>query len=351
MARLAPLFLLVLFALAGCAHDGAGVSQGPAPSAGWPDSLREDDPGDALRGMLVVTQGSGSAVSFINADTRRIFAYVPVGWDPRELTVSPDKSRVFVVNYSGGQFGAGTISVISSTSRREIDRLDFYPYGKFHGLACSRSGVYLYAASETRRSVLEINLLSRQVDRTFALPAGVPNELALDPTDTRLYVTDGAGTTLYAINLAGGEVSQGRVGNAPEAVVLAPDGSAVWVANRDDGTITILDPYTLVHMGTLMAGRAPVRIAFSADGNRAYVVNAGEGSVTVFDPRSRARLGSIPVGLYPLGIALDADGTKAYVGSTRDDEISVIDLATNSVTERFRVGPEPFDLAWVDGGR
>jgi len=348
MPRLIVLALALTIALAGCANQGGDVAQTTLPS-GWPDSLREPDPGPQLRGMLVVTQNSGSAVTFINPDTRKVFAYVPVGWNPREIAVSPDRSRIFVANYDGGQFGAGTISVLSASSRREIDRLDFYPYGKFHGLACTHSGVYLYVASETRRAVLEINLLSRQVDRTFTLPHGQPNELVLDPTETRLYVTDGVGSSVFAINLTGGDVAEGRVGSGPEAVAIAPDGSAIWVANREDGSVTLLDPYTLVSLGTMISGRAPVRIAFAADGNRAYVVNAGEGSVTVFDPRARARLGSIAVGLYPLGIALDADGTKAYVASTRDDEISVIDLGSNTVLDRVHVGPEPFDMVWVDG--
>ena len=340
-------FLVVLllgFLLAGCASQGGGELARPA---GLPDSLVEADPGSALRGMLVVTQNTGSAVTFVNPDSRRIFAYAPVGWNPREIAVSPDQGLLFISNYSGGQFGAGTISVVSTASRREIDRLDFYPYGKFHGMACSRSGVYLYVASETRRTVLEVNLMSRQVERTFAIPRGVPNEVALDPSETRLYVTDAEGTSVFAINLAGGDVQEGRSGTGPEGLALSPDGSMLWVANRDDGTVSILDPYTLALQGSLTSGRAPVRVAFTPDGNRAYVVNAGEGSVTVFDARARARLGSVPVGLYPLGIAIDIDGTKAYVASTRDDEISIIDLATNNVIERIPVGPEPFDLAWV----
>jgi YVTN family beta-propeller protein len=323
------------------------VSPGSTAGAPLPDSLLEPDPGSALRGMLVVTQNSGQAVTFINPDTRKVFAYSAVGWNPREIAVAPDGAVVFVANYGGGQFGAGTISVVSTGSRREIDRLDFYPWGKFHGMACTRSGVYLYVASETRRSILEVNLMSRQVGRTFQLPHGVPNEVALDPNETRLYVTDLAGTSLFAVNLAGGDIEEGRTGSSPEGVTVAPDGSSVWVANRDDGTISVLDPYTLANQGTMISGRAPVRIAFSPDGSRAYVVNAGEGAVTVFDARARARLAAIPVGLYPLGIALDADGTKAYVASTRDDEISVLDLASNTVLERVHVGPEPFDLVWV----
>ena len=360
-ARLWPALLLVLPLAAGCAPAGGtsemarpgatADSSALGPSASWPDSLSEPDPGSKLRGMLVVTQNSGSAVAFLNPDSKRAFAYVRVGFRPRELAVSPDQSRIYVVNYDGGQYGAGTISVLSTSSRQEIDRLDFYPYGRFHGIACARSGIYLYVASETRRSVLEINLLSRLIERTFVLPHGTPHQVALDPSETRLYVTNADGPALFAVSLAGGDIQEARVGNGPEAVVVAPDGSSVWVANRDDGTVSVLDPYTLGSIAVLGSGRAPVRIAFGADGGRAYVVNAGEAGVAVFDARTRVRLGSIPVGNYPLGIALDPDGSKAWVASTRDDELSVIDLATNTVAGRVNVGPEPFALAWVVGGR
>jgi YVTN family beta-propeller protein len=339
-------FLLLVLLLAGCAAQQGGVTGGDA-SIPLPDSLVERDPGEGLRGMLVVTQNTSQAVTFINPDTRRVFAYARVGWDPRDLATSPDHRLVFVSNFGGGQFGAGTISVISPSSRREIDRLDLYPYGPFHGMACGRSGVYLYVASETRRAILEVNLMSRLVERTWVLPHGVPNEIALDASETRVYVTDLQSPTLFAVNLTGGDIQEARTGGGPEGIALAPDGSALWIANRDDGTISVLDPFTLGMVSSMLSGRGPVRIGFSPDGARAYVVNAGEGSVTIFDAHGRARLGMIPVGLYPLGIAIDPNGTRAYVASTRDNEISVLDLVTNTVVERIRVGPDPFDVAWV----
>jgi len=339
--------LLLALLLAGCAQQGGVAQGGGGATIPLPDSLVEKDPGANLRGMLVVTQNTSQAVTFVNPDTRHVFAYAPVGWDPRDIAVSPDHRLLFVSNFGGGQYGAGTISVISPTSRREIDRIDLYPYGPFHGMACARSGIYLYVGSETRRAVLEVNLLSRTVERSWVLPHGVPNEVALDASETRIYVTDLQGPTLFAVNLAGGDIQEARTGGGPEGIALAPDGSSIWIANRDDGTISVLDPYTLGMVSSMLSGRAPVRVAFTPDGSRAYVVNAGEGSVTIFDAHGRARLGSIPVGLYPLGIAMDPSGTRAYVVSTRDDEISVLDLTSNTVAERIQVGPEPFDVAWV----
>jgi YVTN family beta-propeller protein len=337
-------------ALAGCAAGGgddfaggeAGVSVPGAPA----DSL--GGPPVPLRALLVVAQENERGVAFLNADERRVIALTRVGWTPREIAVSPDRTQVYVVNYSGDRFGAGSISILSTSGRREIDRLDLYPYGAFHGLVPGRNGVDLYVASETRRSVLRVNLASRQIERTWVLPHGSPHMVALDRTETRLYVTDATGPFLYAINLATGELQEARVGEGPEAVVLSPDASALWVANRGDGTISVLDPYTLSTIATFGAGKDPVRIAFDDDMRRAVVVNEGEASLMVFDARTHARLMTIPVGNDPLGLALEPDGSRAYVASTRDNEVAIVDLATNTVTGTVRVGLQPSGMALVD---
>ena len=356
---LAFALLVAVCAGGGCAAPATvsnplGTESAPPQTGGGggmlplPDSLIEIEGSTRLRGMLVVSLESLRGVAFVNPDSRRVFGMAPVGWSPHEIAVSPDRTQIFVVNFDGDRFGAGSISILSATSRREIDRLDLYPYGGFHGLAATRSGTYLYVASETRRSILEVNLLSRLIERTFPLPHGTPNQIALDPTETRLYVTDADGPLLFAVNLTGSDITETHVGEGPEGVALSPDGSALWVANRDDGSVTVLDPYTLAPITTMVSGRAPVRIAFTPDGARAVVVNAGDGSVAIFDGHTRARLNSVPVGTYPLGVAVDPDGTKAYVASTRDNDISVVDLTRNTVLERIRVGAVPFDVAFVE---
>jgi YVTN family beta-propeller protein len=350
------LLLLLLAACAGCAAVGGDEDLASGASADSTHGALGQDVDSTgaplqLRALLVVAQENERGVAFVNPDTRKVIALTRVGWTPREVAASPDRDQVFVVNYSGDRFGAGSISILSTRARREIDRLDLYPYGAFHGLICGRNGVDLYVASETRRSVLRVNLASRQIEQTYVLPHGSPHLVALDPTETRLYVTDATGPTLFSINLASGGVQEARVGNGPEAVVLAPDGSALWVANRDDGTISVLDPYTLVSTGTFGAGKDPMRIAFDQDMRRAVVVNAGEGSLMVFDARTHARLATVPVGYDPVGLAMEPDGSRAYVASTRDGEIAVVDLSTNTMVDRIKVGVAPSGLVWMDAGR
>jgi YVTN family beta-propeller protein len=300
------------------------------------------------RALLAVTAEVARVVGFFNADTKRPLGAAPVGWAPREIAVAPDRNTLFVVNAAGDRFGMGSISIVSVDQRKEIERLDLYPYGRVHGLAVTRAGVFLYVACEERRAVLEYNLLARRIDRTFTLPSGVPHLMVLNDTETRLFVTDAAGPHLYAIDLAGGRITEATVGESPEGLALSPDGMSLWVANRDDGTVSLLDPNTLALQGTLAAGRAPVRIAFTPDGNRALVVNAGESSVAVFEPRSRGRLASIAVAGYPLGIAIDGSGERAWVASTRDYQLSVLDLRENRVVDQIPVGTVPIEVVWID---
>ena len=354
-----PGFLLMLAMLvAGCVpapgiEPGSGndaVTGGPAQSADTLGMYLRPLPArdaTALPGVLAVTAEGNRAVVFVNPVSGRAFAFAGVGWAPRAILASNDGRTLYVANSAGDRYGFGSLSIVSPDERREIDRVDLSPNGGLRGLALTRSGTFLYIASETRRSVLELNLISRNVDRTFALPRGAPGQIALNDTDTRLFVTDASSDVLWAIDLTGGAIAEARVGRGPEAVAVTPDGTGVWVTNAGDGTVSVVDPFTLSTLATLIAGRAPVAIAFTPDGQKALVVVAGESAVAVFDVAARARLSSVAVAGYPSAIAIDPAGTRAYVTSTRDDVINSIDLVGYHVQASMPIGRVPMGIAWV----
>jgi YVTN family beta-propeller protein len=345
--------------LGGCVPaPGAGVSGSPVYAGGGyggsaPDTLgmflrplRPDEVA-AVGPVLAVTAEGNRAVAFMSAATGRIFAAVAVGWAPRAVVASADGRTVWVVNSAGDRFGLGSLSIVSTEDLREVDRIDLSPYGSLRGMALTRSENYLYVACEGRRAVLEINLISRNVDRAFVLPRGVPSQLAFNDTETRLFATDPATSTLWAIDLTTGGFQEVRVGSGPEGIALSPDGLTLWVTNRDDGTVSLVDPNTLVPQGSLIAGRIPVAVAFTRDGEKALVVVEGESAVAVFGATSRARLQSIPVAAYPTAILVDPGGTRAWVTSARDNVVSLIDLPEMRTRGSVPAGRMPAGLAWV----
>jgi YVTN family beta-propeller protein len=339
----------------GCVPSDQPPADAPAVSGGEPVDTTGLDPlrpltvaeVEALPGVLAVTAEGNRAVALVNPETGRPFAYAGVGWAPRAIVGAPDGRLVYVANSAGDRYGVGSISVISIADRREVDRIELSPHGSLRGLAMTRTGTFLYVASELGRCVLELNLLSRVVDRVFTLPRGVPAQLALDNTETRLFVTDPQTSALWAIDLAGGNISEARAGRGALGLAISPDGLTVWVTNRDDGTISLIDPVTLAEQGTLIAGRIPVAVAFTRDGQKALVVVTGESAVAVFGATSRARLQAIAVAGYPSAIAVSTSSDRAFITSARDGVVQQLDTQTMQLIGSVIVGREPMGVAWV----
>ncbi|MCZ6834425.1 MAG: beta-propeller fold lactonase family protein, partial [Planctomycetota bacterium] len=145
----------------------------------------------------------------------------------------------------------------------------------------------------------------------------------------------------------------------------SPDGNEVWVGNRDDNTITIVDPHTLEIVHTMPCEKFPIRCKFTPDGKLALVSNAASGDVAIFDVAQRKeikrlsmeikaveldderlfgdRFGDSPV---PVGILIPPDGKHAYVACTNADIVTVIDLETLEICGRIVAGKEPDGLGW-----
>jgi YVTN family beta-propeller protein len=51
------------------------------------------------------------------------------------------------------------------------------------------------------------------------------------------------------------------VGQWPRGIAIAPDGSALFVANRGSGTVQILDPHRAAVVATIPVGGSPYGIA------------------------------------------------------------------------------------------
>jgi YVTN family beta-propeller protein len=340
-------------AILGCATGregavGGGRDDSPRDSGlaqVWGGAL-DSTIADPVGGTLLLNTYYDDAILFVDADRGRPYAYARLGYDPGEIALSPNGRDAYVVNTRGDAFDRGSVSIVSLEGRHETARLDPHPYGGLDGVVAARDGVHLYVASRIGSVVLEMNLLSRQVDRTFRVP-GTPHLLALDGTETRLFATDENNGVLHSIDLTSGTVTSLPVGAGAEQVVLAPDGFSLWVVCREAGTIVVVDPTTLSVRSTMVSGSAPLRVAFTPDGNRAYAVNSGDGSVSVFDARGLVRLSSIPVVISPVAIAIDGDGRRAWVASERDDRLSVLDLANNLEVSRIPIGQPAVSLVWV----
>ncbi|MGV0873602.1 beta-propeller fold lactonase family protein [Mycolicibacterium sp. XJ879] len=208
-----------------------------------------------------------------------------------------------------------------------------------------------------------------------SIPVGVnPSGVVIGP-DGRMFVANTGSGTVSVINTATGQRIDAsptsssmdiRVGAAPSALALSPDGKRLYVANTASGTVSVVDTVTYMRVDAnpsalsmdIKVGAAPIALAFGSDG-RLHVANRGSKSVSVINTTTNtlvdtnpnaAGVQSISVGSSPSALAASPDG-RLYVANRASNTVSVINTANFSVTATVAVGKQPSSVALGADGK
>ncbi|MFQ5794719.1 MAG: beta-propeller fold lactonase family protein [Candidatus Bipolaricaulia bacterium] len=148
------------------------------------------------------------------------------------------------------------------------------------------------------------------------------------------------------------------VGEEPLGIAVAPDGSRIYVANAQSGTLSVIDARTHQVVDTLVIDENSrlFGVALSPDGTQAYIswtVRTPEspGFVSVVDLPAGRVVATIPVRLSPQDMALSADGSRLYVVNAASNNVSVIDTTILEVLKNIQVGFNPFSIVLTQDGR
>lgn len=136
----------------------------------------------------------------------------------------------------------------------------------------------------------------------------------------------------------------------PHNVQVSPDGRTVWAVSGHEGSAVAVDAQDLSLLGAAPVGSAPAHIIVSPDGATVYVSNSGDNTVTALDAETFGVRTTIPVGAFPHGLRASPDGRWVAVANLRDDSVSLIDAATLSVTATMAVGAGPVQVAFASDG-
>ncbi|MHC4518369.1 MAG: c-type cytochrome [Planctomycetota bacterium] len=193
-------------------------------------------------------------------------------------------------------------------------------------VAADSGGQVLYIAEATAGQVAVFDVASNKVTRTISLPAPVGG-LALARDGSRLYATGAVPEgRAFLIDLqADTGAKEIPVGHTPGALAPGPDGKKLYVCNRFNNDISVIDLATGVESARIAVPREPAALAITADGRTLFVGNhlpagVADGSyaaaeVSVIDTASRKVVQSIqlPNGSMALrDITISPDGKYAY---------------------------------------
>ncbi len=130
------------------------------------------------------------------------------------------------------------------------------------------------------------------------------------------------------------------VGDNPQGVAINPAGTAVYTANTNDNSFTVIDTTTLE--STTIPGPGVVGASGAAvhpNGQRIYITNpewvtAGQNStVWVIDRATNTIIDEISCGKGSCGLVVHPDGKVAYVTNAFDGTIAVFDTTTHEVID------------------
>jgi len=213
-------------------------------------------------------------------------------------------------------------------------------------LVADPRGGKLYIAEHTANQVAVFDLSSGRVERVIALP-GRPSGLAISTDGARLYVTaGGVAGKIHIVDTDRATVTDSiEVGHTPMAPVLSADGKTLYVTNRFDNDVSMIDLASKATLSRMRVVREPVAAVLSLDGKRLFVANqlpAGPAdaetvaaTVSVLDLEERRKIADIalPDGSTGLrAMATSPEGRYLYV---------------THILARYRLPTSQIERGWV----
>ena len=185
-----------------------------------------------------------------------------------------------------------------------------------------------------------------EVASTVAVGA-IPGGIAINATTNTVYVANRGDDTVSVIDgITGSLISAIGVGNAPGAVAVNPSTNTVYVTHEGADTVSVIDGATGAVVSTLAVGAWPYAIAVNETTNTVYVANLSH-SMSVIDGVTRA-VDTIAVGpsnSQLTGIAVNEATNTVYASDYINGRLWQIDGATHFVSPGIAVGAAPFGVA------
>jgi YVTN family beta-propeller protein len=328
------------------------------------------------RALLVLEKAQNTLV-IVDPSSLEIVARVPAGNDPHEVAVSDDGKTAYVSNYGGGSGGYNTVSVIDLVAQKALTPIDLGALRAPHGL--SVAGGKLYFTAEGAKVVGRYDPSTEKIDWVVGTGQNRTHMVIVSKDLKTIFTSNVSSATISIIGQApaqgpgpgrgpggpppggrgpGGPPPGGRgspdwnvvnipVGRGSEGFDLTPDNRELWVANAQDGTISVIDVAGKAVVQTIPSTKAANRLKITPDGKYAFVSDMQGNDLLVVDVAARKEYKRIPLPSRSEGLLMQPDGLRAYTTLNEHDSVAVIDLKTMTVAGEVKTGRGPDGLAWA----
>ena|SRR5271155_1938080 len=322
---------------------------------------------------LLALSKKDHTLAIVDPTTLQVIAKVPIGNDPHEVIASSDGKTAYVSNYGFGAYN--TLAVVDLVGQKALPAVDLGPLRGPHGLDFIGGKVWFTA--EAAKAIGSYDPMTQKVDWILGTGQNRTHMIVVSQSLKWIVTTNVSSGTVSIIEKTAGRPGpppggpppgsggppQGPppgppggdwnetvipVGVGSEGFDISPDGSEIWVANAQDGTVSIIDAAKKQVTQTLdVDAKGANRLKFTLDGKMALLSTLRGPDLIILDTAKRKVIKRLPVGHGAAGILMQPDGSRAFVACSPDDYVTVIDLKSLSVPGHINVGGEPDGLAWA----
>ena len=238
-------------------------------------------------GTIIVGNVASGTVSFIDEEFSHLQKEVYVGKRPHEIVTSPDGNYAVVSLFGDikGKHPGSSIVTLDVVNKKVINKFDLECESRPHGM-CFMNNTKLLVASQGKQAIFMLDfapdfngILSM---RKITLAGEGAHMVSIDKKREFAYVGNMTSGSVVKVNMHTFESQELKIGNESEAVTLSLDEKKLFVTDRKDDFIAVVDPEKMELIKKIPCGCGPTRVTIKDD-KTAYINNTSTSRIQELD--------------------------------------------------------------------
>jgi YVTN family beta-propeller protein len=303
-----------------------------------------------LRDRIYVPNSESDSVDVIDPDSAEVVRSFPVGGLPQHVTPSFDLETLWVNSNAGN-----TLQRIDPRTGRPDGKP--IPVDAPYNLYFTPDGEAAIVVAERLERLDFRDPDTMELQDSLDVPCEGVNHMDFSPQGDYLVASCEFDDAMIKVDLERREVvDRIKLGDGtgmPQDVRLAPDGRTFYAADMVTNGVYVIDGQTFEATDFISTGAGAHGIYPSRDAQDMYVSNRDEGTVSVldFDTGEKKDRWSIPGGGSPDMGGVSPDGDTLWLSGRYHSEVYAFDTGTGKLIHRIPVGAGPHGLAvWPQPG-
>ena len=285
-------------------------------------------------------------IAVIDPETYEIVGRFSVGAAPEHVSPDWDLSTLYVNNMNGA-----TLTVVDPKTEQAVDTMDVpFPYNLFFTPDGSKAIVVADYLGMDMVADNGLHFYDRETWehlKFLQVPYPGVNHLDFSPDGSYLMVsTESAGEVVKIDTTTMEIIGTVNVGGSPLDVRLAPEGDIFYVANQGTHGVDLVNGDTLEHVGHIPTGQGAHAFGWSRDVSRLFVTNRLEGTLTVIDTASREIIDTWNIGGSPDMVTTSPDGSQLWISNRFHGTVTVLDPMSGELLATIETGGNPHGLTY-----